>query len=121
MPINKPSEWKYVCEVTRVIDGDTIEVRIRWDMGFNVVTETIQRIRLARINAPERFKGTEEEREAGKKSMEWLTEKIHGQTVTIKTSKAKKSFNRYIAEVCMEQQNISDQLVTMGHAKYQEY
>ena len=120
-PVNRPDKWEYICEVTRVVDGDTIEVCIRSDMGFRVVNETVQRIRLARIDAPERYRGTEEGRAAGKAATEWLKDMIEGKTVIIRTDKVKETFNRYVAEVWFDDENISDVLVDAGHAKYENY
>lgn len=42
--------YEYNCVVTRVVDGDTVDVDI--DLGFDVILRE-QRIRLANIDAPE--------------------------------------------------------------------
>ena len=95
---NVPQNWTYAAKVNRVIDGDTIDVDIEWDIGFGVRCKTTQRLRLARINAPELRRGAEEEKQAGRDATKFLKALLLDEDVIIKTSKAD-SFGRYIAEV----------------------
>jgi endonuclease YncB( thermonuclease family) len=43
--------YEYKAYVERVVDGDTVDLTI--DLGFH--TYVVKRVRLSRINAPERF------------------------------------------------------------------
>jgi micrococcal nuclease len=48
--VNDGRMYEYHCQITRIIDGDTVQAVI--DLGFNV--SIAQTIRLADIDAPER-------------------------------------------------------------------
>ena len=61
--------YEYRVEVTRVVDGDTIDVDI--DLGFGV-TLTNQRVRLAGIDAPETRTRDLVEKAAGLKTKEFV-------------------------------------------------
>lgn len=107
--------YHYNAEVIKIVDADTIDVNI--DVGFG--GSRIERLRLARINAPE-VRGPE--REAGLEAKDWLEDIIplHSR-VRIRTYKDD-SFGRYIAEVWLSGwQNINDMLVEAGHAVYKDY
>jgi len=110
--------YYYQATVVRILDGDTIDCLI--DLGFT--SSRKERLRLARINAPE-VRGSE--REAGLLAKAWLQSKVAiGDEILIRTSKSD-SFGRYIAEIFIqngeELLNISDELVKVGHAEYREY
>lgn len=111
--------YYYKAEVLRIIDGDTIKVRI--DLGFNLTFT--DNVRLARINAPE-IRG--KERPEGLEAKAWLDSQISvGDEIYLKTFKWKGKYGRYIAEVILKtgnkEINISDEMVKNGHAKYVEY
>lgn len=106
--------YYYKAQVLRIIDGDTIDVSIL--IGFNI--SLTERLRLARINAPE-VRG--EEREAGLAAKEWLISQIAiGSEILIRTEKDD-SFGRYIAEIYLDDLNLNDEMVKVGHAEYKEY
>lgn len=117
-------DFWYKAVVVRVVDGDTIDVLIRFDVGFRQVVEWTQRVRLARINAPERKRPTID---AGLAATEWLTARVPvGSVVWLATSKGD-SFGRYIAEVYTDptitddSRAVNDELVAAGHAVYRSY
>ena len=124
----QPGAYKYNAQVERVIDGDTIDVLIRWDIGFNIICETLQRLRFARIDAPE-VRG--DDREAGNAAtlaLRSFLEQYDGQVI-VQTEKDD-SFGRYIADVYVvewgdesgdEVINVNDWLVRNGFAVYREY
>ncbi len=107
--------------VRRIIDGDTIDVLIRWDIGFKVTCETHQRLRLAGINAPE-VRGPE--RAYGLAASAWLSERIPvGSQVWLRTDKSD-AFGRYVAEVYDgegTERSINVQMVEAGHALFKDY
>lgn len=106
----------YEAEVTRIVDADTIDVRI--GLGFHVFLE--ERLRFARINAWE-VKG--EEKEKGLEAKAWLESVIPvGAKILIRTfPDEKEKFGRWLAEVWVNGECLNDELVRRGHAKYQEY
>lgn len=104
--------FEYRAYVRKVYDGDTITVDI--DLGFGVCLKN-QKIRLARINAPE-IRGAS--RPEGIKSRDQLRSKISNRWITIKTFKDKKGkYGRWIADLYYEDQCINDWLLKEGFAK----
>jgi micrococcal nuclease len=89
--MSKPAPWyRYRAKVLRVIDGDTIRVRI--DLGFYVSHELT--IRLARIDAPER--NTVD----GLTTLRWLDDALAGADVVIETKKDRADrYGRFLGEV----------------------
>jgi endonuclease YncB( thermonuclease family) len=84
--------YHYRGEVTRVIDGDTIEVML--DLGCRVYQR--RRVRLLGYDAPELFSG--DEREAGTAAREELLVLLPiGSTVYLKTQLDRTSFDRILA------------------------
>lgn len=113
--------YHYKATVTSVYDGDTCTADIDLGLGIWVRGE---KIRLARINAPE-VRG--EEREAGIRSRDFLRGRIEGREVIIRTIKdQKEKYGRYLGEILSEDENgnplnINDLLVAERHAAYAEY
>jgi len=105
--------------VERIVDGDTLDLMV--DLGYGVWTH--QRIRLARVNAPE-MRGEEKMRGAlAKAYVEKLVGLVEGE-ITVKTTKEKGKYGRYIAEIELEHEgekiNLSDTLLAEGYAKLYE-
>jgi micrococcal nuclease len=106
--------YRYRAHVEKIYDGDTITVRV--DLGFH--THTIQRLRLARIDAWE-VRG--EERPAGLIARDWLRTQILGKDIEVETSKTGK-YGRYIAEVfTIDGGCLNDMIVSNGHGRYHDY
>jgi micrococcal nuclease len=106
--------YRYRAHVEKIYDGDTITVRV--DLGFH--THTIQRLRLARIDAWE-VRG--EERPAGLIARDWLRTQILGKDIEVETSKTGK-YGRYIAEVfTVDGGCLNDMIVSNGHGRYHDY
>lgn len=107
--------WEYTATVERVVDGDTIDVRV--DLGFNLSASL--RFRLARVNAPEK-RG--KSKVAGIHSWRYVEDVCaKGDTIRILTMKSGK-YNRWVAEVYYTSRsssaevNLSDDLLTKGLA-----
>nr|VFJ66440.1 MAG: micrococcal nuclease [Candidatus Kentron sp. FW] len=97
---------RYRCSVSRVVDGDTVDLRI--DLGFRISIDV--RVRLAEINAPERYT------DAGKKATARLKELAPG-IVSVETRKTGK-YGRWLGTLYDEAQNdINAQLLREGHAE----
>jgi micrococcal nuclease len=119
--ISKDAElYHYTAQVLSVYDGDTCRVDIDLGLGIWIRNE---KLRLARINAPELTGDTKAE---GMASRDALRELIDGKDVIIETIKDKRGkYGRYLAEIWLEQNggfiNINDELVAREHAEYKEY
>jgi len=105
--------YHYRATITAVYDGDTCTADV--DLGFKVVVRG-EKIRLARINAPE-IRGA---------SRNFLRELILGRDVLLQTIRDKRGkYGRYLGEIVVKQGrrnvNANDALVRAGHAKYVEY
>ena len=110
--------YYFAAIITKIVDADTIYADV--DLAFSITKK--EKLRLARINAPE-VRGAE--REAGLLAKAWLQSKLAvGDKILIRTSKSD-SFGRYIAEIFIqdgeELLNINDELVKVGHAEYKDY
>ncbi len=106
----------YRAIVTRIIDGDTLRLAI--SVGFAIYTE--HAIRIRDIDAPEINRGSPEERERGKASRDYLMDLLPvGSSCAVFTQKDKMSFNRYIADVTLEDsRNLAMVMVDAGMAKW---
>ncbi len=97
--ISAKSDYTYLAQLERVVDGDTIHVKI--DLGFEVTHQQI--LRLAKINAAE---ATTNE---GKKATARLKEILKDLPfVVIKTNKTD-IYGRYVADVFLPEKNFSPQ------------
>lgn len=90
--------YTYKAQCTRVIDGDTAEFDV--DLGFNV--HHIIRGRFYGLNAPEIFRGDDEEKRKGHLVKEFVEDLILNKEVVVETHKDKMSFNRWIVHVFIE-------------------
>ncbi len=108
--------YYYRAKVVSVYDGDTIRVNL--DLGFKTWIKN-EKIRLARINAPE-LRGPE--REAGLQARDFLREQILQKEVILQTLKDRQGkYGRYLGEIWLEKEgkwvNINDMLVENGFAQ----
>jgi micrococcal nuclease len=92
--------WTYRARVLRVVDGDTVDLRI--DLGFSVQIE--QRVRLLGIDTPEINSPDPEKRVAALAAKAMLAELLPEQTfVTVVTEKDKtEKYGRYLARIYNE-------------------
>lgn len=100
----------------RVVDGDTLEVTL--DLGFSTFRK--EKLRLARINAPEIKTAN------GMASKAYLSDLINDKIITIQTKKdSKDRYGRYLAEVWITEDlardaskmiNVNDKMLTSGMA-----
>lgn len=105
--------YQYQAKVTRVIDGDTLEVVV--DLGFHASFSTT--LRLYGINAPE-MKGTT--KAAGTKSKERLKTLLEGKDVLIDSKRLDK-YGRTVSTVFVGDMNVNELMVKEGLAvRYME-
>jgi micrococcal nuclease len=107
----------YVKKVTKVVDGDTIDVEI--DLGFDISFSS--RVRLAGIDTPESRTTDKMEKALGLEVKAYLKNAIDGaKTVVIKTEKMDSSekYGRILGWVFLDGSNISinEQMISEGYA-----
>lgn len=107
----------YVKKVTKVVDGDTIDVDI--DLGFDISFSS--RVRLAGIDTPESRTADKMEKALGLESKEYLKKAIDAsKTVVIKTEKMDSSekYGRILGWVFLDGSKVSvnEQMIADGYA-----
>jgi micrococcal nuclease len=113
--------YYYRAKVVDVYDGDTMTVDI--DLGLHIWSRD-EKVRLARINAPE-LRGAE--REKGLAARDFLRSRVLDKNIIIETIKDREEkFGRYLGEIWIKNDagefiNINDLIVQNGHAEYKEY
>ena len=73
--------YEYNCQVTRVVDGDTIDVIL--DLGFKILHKS--RVRLFGIDTPESRTRNKDEKVRGKMASKFLQDSIASGNVVIRT------------------------------------
>ena len=115
--------YHYKAEVTRIVDGDTIDVVI--DLGFKITTN--QRIRFARINTPETYnvKKESEEYRKGMLAKQFVVQRLtaNKNEIQLETEKVPEKYGRYIGTIWLADSttSLNDELVEKGFAQYVEY
>jgi micrococcal nuclease len=105
----------HVRRVSKVVDGDTIDVDI--DLGFDISFSS--RVRLAGIDAPESRTKDLYEKKLGLESKEWLKKALeHGKTVVIKTEKinSTEKFGRVLGWLFVDDVNLNLAMIDQGYA-----
>jgi micrococcal nuclease len=107
----------YVKKVTKVVDGDTIDVEI--DLGFDISFSS--RVRLAGIDTPESRTTDKMEKLLGLESKEYLKKAIDAsKTVVIKTEKMDSSekYGRILGWLFLDGSKVSvnEQMIADGYA-----
>tara|TARA_R100000541_G_scaffold41481_1_gene48936 strand:+ start:238 stop:672 length:435 start_codon:yes stop_codon:yes gene_type:complete len=103
--------YEYGCKVTRVVDGDTIDVDL--DLGFDIIYKC--RVRLYGIDTPESRTRNKDEKVRGKLAAKFLQDAIsNGKNVILQTQlkDSKGKFGRVLASVLVDGININQQMVT---------
>lgn len=107
----------YVKEVTKVVDGDTIDVVI--DLGFDISFSS--RVRLAGIDTPESRTTDKMEKALGLECKKFLADKIkNAKTVVIKTEKLDSSekYGRILGWLYLdgEGNSVNNEMIEKGYA-----
>ena len=97
--------YEYNCEVTRVVDGDTIDVIL--DLGFNVLHKA--RVRLFGIDTPESRTRDKDEKVRGKMAAKFLQNAIDSGDVVIRTElkDSRGKFGRVLGTVVVNEVDIN--------------
>lgn len=107
--------YEYYCEVTKIVDGDTLDVEI--DLGFSTKL-TKQRIRMLGIDTPESRTRDLEEKSRGLLSKKFLTGICPvGSRIRLR-SHGKGKFGRILGEIFTEEddESINKQMCNEGYA-----
>ncbi len=107
----------YVKKVTKVVDGDTIDVEI--DLGFDISFSS--RVRLAGIDTPESRTTDKMEKALGLEAKAYLKKEIEAaKTVVIKTEKMDSSekYGRILGWLFLDGASVSmnEKMIQDGHA-----
>ena len=106
--------YYYKVEILRVIDGDTVDVRM--DLGFNVWHKC--RVRLMGINAPESRTRNLEEKARGLAAKDWLINILESAQSEIEMqSHGVGKYGRVLGELYINEVNINQLMVKEGHAE----
>ena len=98
--------YEYSCQVTRVVDGDTIDCIL--DLGFSVLHKC--RVRLYGIDTPESRTRDPDEKIRGKLAAKYLEDSINnGKTIVLrsKLKDSKGKYGRILGEVLVDDININ--------------
>ena len=110
--------YEYKCTITRIVDGDTVDVDI--DLGFGVWLKD-ERVRIMGIDTPESRTADPVEKVFGLASKKRLQELL-GETGILKTvidkdgSDAKGKFGRILGEIFCDGDNINVAMCEASHA-----
>lgn len=99
--------YTYRAKVLRVIDGDTVVIRV--DVGFRMWAE--MPMRLAFINTPEL------NTEAGKTAKLVLENLVANTDVVVQTYKPTDKYGRYLGTIYAGDDNINSYMVARGYAE----
>ena len=102
--------YEYGCKVTRVVDGDTIDVDL--DLGFDIIYKC--RVRLYGIDTPESRTRDKDEKARGKLAAKFLQDAIsNGNHVILQTQlkDSKGKFGRVLASVIVDGIDINQQMI----------
>jgi micrococcal nuclease len=107
----------FVKEVTKVVDGDTIDVII--DLGFDIMFSS--RVRLAGIDTPESRTTDKVEKALGLESKEYLKKNLKdAKSIVIKTEKMNSSekYGRILGWLYIndDTESINDKMINDGYA-----
>ncbi len=105
---NDDKLYYYKGVVERVVDGDTYDIVVSTGFG----TYQLIRFRLLGYDTPE---PRGEEREAGLMVSGVVKDLIEGKEVILKSTK-KGSFQRYLAEIWIDDKNLGEWLLAEGYA-----
>ena len=102
--------YEYSCQVTRVVDGDTIDVVL--DLGFSILHKC--RVRLYGIDTPESRTRDKDEKVRGKLAAKFLEDAINSGEKVVLRSKLKDSkgkYGRVLGEVIVDEININEEMI----------
>ncbi len=119
--------FEYRCKLDRVVDGDTVDLRV--DLGFNIHIK--ERFRLANIDAPESRTRNREEKKKGLASTAFLEGLLDTISMKVKTDKdAKGKYGRWIGTIYVSESedpklldwmDVNTMMIESGYAVFKKY
>jgi len=102
--------YEYKCEVTRIVDGDTIDVIL--DLGFSILHKA--RVRLYAIDTPESRTRNKDEKARGLMAKNFIVQNVNAAEQCViqthlKDSKGK--FGRVLGTLVTDELNVNEALV----------
>tara|TARA_R110000764_G_scaffold134649_1_gene222746 strand:+ start:130 stop:561 length:432 start_codon:yes stop_codon:yes gene_type:complete len=102
--------YEYNCKVTRVVDGDTVDVTL--DLGFSILHKC--RVRLYGIDTPESRTRDKDEKARGKLAAKFLKDSIDkGKTVVLqsKLKDSKGKYGRVLGSVIVDDVDLNEKMI----------
>ena len=101
--------YEYRCNITRVVDGDTVDAEI--DCGFDIIYKS--RIRLYGIDTPESRTRNIDDKARGKLASQFIKEKIaDAKLVKVKTKLDKKGkFGRVLGSIIADDLDLNQTMI----------
>ena len=108
--------YQYKVSVTRIVDGDTVDVDV--DLGFGVWLRN-ERIRLAGVDTPEKRTRDPIEKKAGVKASEFTAKMLTGadEVILVSHEKGKGKYGRILGTLMCDGMSLNDALISSGNAK----
>jgi endonuclease YncB( thermonuclease family) len=105
-------------KVLKIIDGDTFDVEIPIDVGFNITVNIKQRLRIRDLDTPETYRPScLKEKWHGNEAKFRAKQLLENKTITILTYKTGK-YGRYIADIILPDNK--DYATLMKEESYQK-
>jgi len=107
--------YEYKCKVTRVVDGDTVDIDI--DLGFGVWLHK-ERVRIYGIDTPESRTRDKVEKRFGLLAKEFVKQFVKGSSIILRTQKydAKGKFGRILGDIIVDDKSLSETMIQEYHA-----
>ena len=107
--------YEYKCKVTRVVDGDTVDIDI--DLGFGVWLHK-ERVRIYGIDTPESRTRDKVEKRFGLLAKEFVKQFVKGSSIILRTQKydAKGKFGRILGDIIVDDKSLSETMIQEHHA-----
>ena len=101
--------YEYCCQVTRVVDGDTVDANI--DLGFDI--SYFSRIRLFGIDTPESRTRNKDEKLRGLLAKEYIVNALaNGKEIVVKTALEKKGkYGRVLGSLVVDGLDLNQDMI----------
>jgi micrococcal nuclease len=109
-------------KLVRVVDGDTVDVEITVDIGFNISASHKIRLRIKNLDTPETYRPScDAEKDHGKRATEYAKTLLENTQFTIRTYKLGK-YGRYEADIFFDNGNdYAEAMKSAGFEKKESY
>ncbi len=107
--------YEYKCKVTRVVDGDTVDIDI--DLGFGVWLHK-ERVRIYGIDTPESRTRDKIEKRFGLLAKEFVEKFVQDSDTILTTQKydAKGKFGRILGDIMVDGRSLAVTMIAEHHA-----